>query len=211
MALSLVLNENITANPPACSSYWWGDPDMLVDEDNFDWPHTADGADLIFIGQINLADLPADSPLPHDGLLLFFADIDYFLGNYDADPVGGIGLWPEDACRVIYYPKPLLNRLQRVQFLDNGHPCTPRARSFALAHCEPTAYDLKLLGRPACFEWDDWPEPCEGWQLLLQVDTEELPDHTLRFYDDGLLYFIIHPDDLAQHRFDRVRAFLYST
>lgn len=212
MALSIIPHAGINNSLPVCSSFWWGDPDMIVDdEDSFDWPHTADGTDLIFIGQINLADLPAGTPLPREGLLLFFADIDYFLGNFDADPCGGIGLWPEDACRVIYYPTEQFNNLARIQFLDNGQVCTPRARRFSLTPCDDTAYGPKLFGQPACFEWDGWPHPCQGWQLLLQVDSEEEPDHTLRFYDDGLLYFIIHPDDLRQARFDRVRAFLYTT
>ncbi|MGN0223862.1 MAG: DUF1963 domain-containing protein [Muribaculaceae bacterium] len=212
MALRIIPDDRIDNNLPVTSSYWWGDPDMIVDdEDSFEWPHTADGTDLIFIGQINLADIPFETPLPYEGLLLFFADIDYFLGNYDADPCGGIGLWPKGACRVIYYPKEQFNEIMRVHFVINNQPCTPRARRIDIDVCESRDYGIKLFGRPACFEWFDWPDPCEGWKLLLQVDTEELPDHTLRFYDDGLLYFIIDPDDLRHARFDRVRAFLYTT
>ena len=211
MALSIICEDSITDNPPVCSSYWWGDPDMDVDAEDFDWPRTKDGTDLIFIGQINLADIPFVSPLPDDGLLLFFADVDYFLGNYEAELCGGIGLWPKDACRVIYYPKEQFNQMMRVHFVLNGKPCTPRARRFIIDSCHSKAYGLKLFGTPACFEWFDWPDPCEGWKLLLQVDTEEEAGHTLRFYDDGLLYFIIDPDDLRQCRFDRVRAFLYTT
>ena len=39
-----------------------------------------------FICQINCADLSAyDTPLPKEGLLLFFANIDYYMG-YDVEP-----------------------------------------------------------------------------------------------------------------------------
>lgn len=212
MAIKIIQSSTLMEDAPVASSFWWGDPDMLIDnEDDFDWPHTIDGTDLLFIGQINLSDLPFETPLPKSGLLLFFADIDYFLGNFDAEPCGGIGLWPKDACKVIYYPVDSLNRLSRIHFLDNGEVCTPRARGITFAETSEHGYDLKLFGQPSCFEHDDWPEPCVGWQLLLQVDTEEVADHNLRFYDDGLLYFIIDPEDLRSGRFDRVRAFMYSS
>ena len=68
----------------------------------------------------------------------------------------------------------------------------------------------KLLGAPFMIPWDDWDAPCEGWKVLLQVDTDEDDDYTLRFMDDGVFYFLIAPDDLQKGRFSQVRGFMIS-
>ena len=47
-----------------------------------------------------------------------------------------------------------------------------------------------------------------GFINLLQIDEND--DWGLRFFDSGMLNFFISPEDLAVHRFDRVRAWLYS-
>lgn len=209
-AIELASGAVFDTDAPMASTHWWGDPDMDVQAEGFDWPCTDDGMDLIFLGQVRLEDLPRGGELPPSGLLLFFADVDYSLGNMEADSPG-IGLWPADACRVIYYPAEKLEGLQRVMFLDDGEVCTPRAREVLINEGGAMGDGVRLLGEPRCFEWDDWPEPCAGWRLLLQVDSEAAEDYQLRFYDDGLLYFIISEEDLRAGRFDRVRAFMYSS
>ncbi len=74
------------------------------------WPcrRIDDGANdeeglLTFICQIRLEDIApidAEGQLPHKGILWFFADIDYFLGNLDA-PCAGIGGWERGRYRVL--------------------------------------------------------------------------------------------------------------
>lgn len=48
----------------------------------------------------------------------------------------------------------------------------------------------------------------EDWRLLLQLDTDEVPGWM--WGDAGTLYAMIHRDDLAARRFDRVLTFLQS-
>ena len=58
--------------------------------------------------------------------------------------------------------------------------------------------------------WEDWEEPCEGWKVLLQVDSDEADDFCLRFMDEGVMYFLINPDDLSNARFENVRGAMVS-
>ena len=70
-----------------------GRPDLPP---GFRWP-SRDGHDLGFVAQVNLVDVAAvdaDAPLPHDGLLLFFYDL-------DARP-SGVHPDHRDACSVVH-------------------------------------------------------------------------------------------------------------
>ena len=51
-------------------------------------------------------------------------------------------------------------------------------------------------------------EALPGYVPLLQIDEND--DWGLRFFDCGMLCFMIKPENLAAQRFDRVRAYLYS-
>ena len=57
---------------------------------------------MTFVCQIRLQDIAAydsENLLPHTGMLYFFADIDYFLGNLEADSPGmGQGQVPRSVC-----------------------------------------------------------------------------------------------------------------
>ena len=62
-----------------------------------------------------------------------------------------------------------------------------------------------LLGEPYL---EEVREAMPGLVPLLQIDEND--DWGLRFFDCGMLTFMISPEDLAARRFDRVRAYLYS-
>lgn len=62
---------------------------------------------MTFICQIRLQDIAAydsENLFPHTGMLYFFADIDYFLGNLEADSPG-MGQWDKDRYCVLYAPE----------------------------------------------------------------------------------------------------------
>lgn len=90
-------NDNLYAQ-----SHWWGSPDL---PEGVDFPCSDDlgldeqGAEatLLFLGQIRLEDIAkydTECRLPHCGMLYFFADIDYFLGDDDAECEGLVFVCP---------------------------------------------------------------------------------------------------------------------
>lgn len=93
-------------------SHWWGDP---VLQEGIDLPFTveeyADGTQEKFpmslVCQINCADFIQDNPdnslaqmLPDKGIISFFANVDYFLGDMDATGEG-MGEWSANSFRVL--------------------------------------------------------------------------------------------------------------
>ena len=98
-----------TDEPLLGKSKWWGAPDLpasvpfpyttYIDEDGEEYPQP-----LTFICQIRLrdiADIDTENLLPHTGMLYFFADIDYFLGE-DAPLVMPLHNYCGDMIRVMY-------------------------------------------------------------------------------------------------------------
>lgn len=196
-------------------SKWWGNPELPVD---MEYPHYKgeDGEEypLTFICQINCSDLAIyDTPLPKEGLLCFFARIDYYLG-YDDPDVPGEGVWPADDVRVIYVAPEELPRIETKILIDEDDmPMALPCRRIEWQYSDKGREDCdghKLLGLPFMIPWDDWDAPCEGWKVLLQVDTDEADDFTLRFMDDGVFYFLIAPNDLKKKCFSHVRGFMIS-
>lgn len=104
----------ITTSLTECSlqgkSHWWGFPDL---PDGVEFPLLQDNDDdydgegellMTFICQIKLDEIAGydeENLLPHKGMLYFFADLDYFLGDMEA-PAEGLGFWPQEAFKVIY-------------------------------------------------------------------------------------------------------------
>ena len=78
-------------------------PELLVtDEDGDSWQDP-----LTFICQIRCEDIAALDPeelLPHEGMLYFFAALDYFLGDIEAPSYPGMGQWQTESFRVLYSP-----------------------------------------------------------------------------------------------------------
>ena len=193
-------------------SHWWGFADL---PDGVEFPCRKGGEmddegteeTLTFICQIRLEDvapLDTEGVLPREGMLWFFADLDYFLGDLDA-PCEGIGEWPEDSFRVIYSPDCSQLNTHKVFWADGSEACMP-AEKMHFSTTDTFDAGHKLLGRPLMDEWGDTED--RSLRLLLQVDEEER--WGLRFFDMGTIGFLIKATDLAQRRFERASMVLYS-
>ena len=191
-------------------SKWWGFPDL---PESLDWPSVPvndDGDEyddpLTFICQIRCEELAPFDPeglLPHTGMLWFFAALDYFLGNLDAACCPGLGEWEAPYFRVFYAPS--CEGLHEHSLLyDDGSPAVLPAERLCFFPADGDSY-TRLLGAPF-FEEVSWEAP--GMLSLLQIDEND--DWGLRFFDSGMLNFMISPEDLAARRFSAVRAVLHS-
>lgn len=195
-------------------SKWWGSPDLPEDVD-FPQIIDSDGEawDMTFICQINCADLSKyDTPLPKEGLLCFFANIDYYLG-YDYPEPSFEGIWDAQDTRVIYIAPDKFDSLQQKILVDQddcplAFPC--RKLEFIFSEEDASGDYNKLFGTPDAMPWEDWDAPCEGWKLLLQVDSDEDEDYNLQFMDEGIMYFLIKPQDLEKADFSQVRGAMVS-
>ena len=195
-------------------SKWWGFPDL---PDELDWPTVKaddDGEEfddpLTFICQIKCADLAPYDPeglLPHEGMLYFFGALDYFLGDLDAFTAPGMGEWPSEYFRVLYSPvSENLNTHTLFYDEEDEIPAcpAPEAIRFEMPDSDRESFTW-LLGDAFA---EETREALPGYVSLLQIDEND--DWGLRFFDCGMLNFMIKPEDLAARRFDRVRAYLYS-
>ena len=202
---------------PGGASRFWGNPDlpdgtpypMYTDDDGDPYPY-------FFICQINLRDIApydVDGLLPHTGLLSFFAKIDRYLGMYDdTDCISGYISSPDDV-KVLYFPESECGDMREVVLIDDDDEPTSPAElqiDFSL-DAAPLTDDHMLLAPPDHREWASWDAPCEGWEILLQVDSFDGPGFNLNFMDTGVLDILISPADLRDRRFDRVRAIVLST
>lgn len=197
-------------NLPVGASHWFGYPDLPPD---FDIPtvEEEDGSfAMTLVCQINLSQLPPCG-LPEAGLLLFFADIAYYSGDWDEPKIFMHPCGP-DVCRVVYVPA---DRMGELQSCRKFYAEQDEAKAIPLIfnHKKPTLEepDLQLLGTTDRLEWETWPEPCEGWQLLLMMDSMEGDDYNYNFVDCGALCFIIDPEDLKKRDFSNVHAIILST
>lgn len=210
----LILSKPFEKLPDGASRFW-GNPDlpegtgypMYIDDESDEYPY-------VFVCQINLAELAAfapDSPLPKSGLLSFFAKIDHNLGIMAAtDGIRSHLSEPEDV-RVLYFPD-TENMREVVLVDDNDEQTAPQEMAVGFAdHIERYGDDHALFARPTHREWEDWDAPCQGWEILLQVDSFEGMDFSLNFMDCGVLDFLISAADLRAGRFDSVRAIILST
>lgn len=162
---------------------------------------------LTFICQLRcdeLAPYDTEQQLPHTGMLYFFAALDYFLdSNLDCDSPG-LGLWPEEYFRVLY--SPMCNNLHTHSIVyDDGTPFGLPAETITFSHSDDDGYGIRLLGDPYL---DDVCEQHPGMLSLLQIDEEDR--WRLRFYDCGMLNFLISPEQLRLRQWDKVQCHLFS-
>lgn len=207
---------------PLCSSKWWGNPRMPGE---IEYPHFKDSfGDYYpynFICQIRLEEVMRvcrRRGLPKAGMLCFFAKIDYFLGrNVPEEEIMRPGICDKDAVKVIY-----IRDVEGQEFVeheivkDDNIPFAPAPLQieFAGEREEPgqrgkkniTIPGHRLLGEPCGMTSDDLDEPCRGWRLLLQVNSDKGEDFNLRFPEGRSLYFLIDPKDLKRRNFSKVRA-----
>lgn len=144
-----------TDSPLTGQSKWWGEPDM---PETLDWPSVKvtdeDGETyddpLTVICQIRCEDIcPMDSDnlLPHEGILYFFAALDYFLGDIETPTYPGMGEWQRDYFRVLYSPTCDDLHTHHVNFPD-GTPATMPAEAITFSKGDASDDGLKLLGNP---------------------------------------------------------------
>lgn len=174
----------------------------LVDEDGEEYDDP-----LTFVCQIRMQDIAALDPeglLPHEGMLYFFATLDYFLGDIDAPSYPGMGPWQPQYFRVLYAPDCKL--LHTHQILDaDGTPANLPAEAITFFACDDIADSPRLLGLPYL---EEVREAMPGALSLLQVDEEER--WNLTFHDCGMLNFLIRPDHLKTRQWDKVACYLFS-
>lgn len=197
------------------SSRFWGNPDLpegmdyptYIDNDGDDYPYC-------FICQINLEQLAIfapENPLPHKGLLSFFAKIDNYLGDYAATDIIGSHISEKESVKVMYFPK--IDNLREVVLIDeDNEQINPDELSISFSYkLEPLNAEHELFAQPTHREWETWDNPYDDWTILLQIDSFEGEDFNLNFMDCGVLDFLISPKALATHDFSEVRAIVLST
>ncbi len=197
-------------------SHLWGNPLLPV---GYEYPTYTeeDGEEyhMLFICQINLADiaeLDVDNLLPHKGMLLFFANIDHYIGRYDVgEGISGYISSPKEV-RVLYFPD-LTEENGECQVLidDDDKPTQPEELSMTFSLEPNDLEDYALLAAPDHREWETWDPPYEDWQILLQIDSMMGPDVMLNFMDCGVLDLLISPEALAKRDFSDVRGIVLST
>lgn len=200
---------------PMCASKFWGDADLpeKMTYPSVYVPELESEEPYHFICQINLADLPPHHELPDKGLLQFYANIHYYLG-WDCDlEIFSYPCNPAQV-KVLYFPDPdpadFCTRI--VVGDDESDRLFPQEMALhfvdSLRIEDPKHH---LLGEPEFREWEDWDKPCQGWRVLLQVDSFEGEDFNLNFMDCGVLDFLIAEEDLKKCDFSKVRAIVLST
>lgn len=177
------------------------------DQDDEDMPYC-------FVGQINLTDLARfapENPLPHKGLLSFFAKIDTYMGDdVPVTPVSGY-ISDANAVKVFYFPD--CSNMEEIKVLDcDGELYYPAAFPVEFSN-EPSADgdDHALFAYPTHRQWEAWDHPYEDWIILLQMDSFEGEDFDLNFMDCGVLDFLISPEALSNASFDNVRGIVLSS
>lgn len=189
-------------------SKWWGFPDLPEDIRYPEVPVEVDGEryldPLTFICQIRCEDLAAfdlEGLLPHEGMLYFFAALDYFLGNLDADVAPGMGEWSPQHFRVLYSSSCEGLHTHSIVYEDGSPACLPAEE---ILFGEGDGY-TRLLGEPYL---EEVREENPGMLSLLQIDEND--SCGLRFFDSGMLVFLISPESLAERRWQDARCYLHS-
>lgn len=200
---------------PCRASHFWGNPDLPSE---YDYPVYLDEKGnehpYVFICQINLEEVASydvDNVLPHEGMLLFFAKIDTYLGDYISDDIIGGVISDTSAVKVLYFPS--CKNLREVVYM-NGESCKTVPHELKIefhADLMHVSDEHALLAHPTYRPWENWDAPYEDWLILLQVDSFEGKDFQLNLMDVGVLDFLISPSDLKQHSFDNVRAIVLSS
>ena len=209
--MPIKINTSQTREDLKGKSHWWGFPDLpegvdfpLLPEDDTSYEGESELL-MTFICQIKLDEISRydkEDLLPHEGMLYFFADLDYFLGDMDAPP-GGLGFWPEDSFKVIYIQESE-KLFTHIVLDEDGKDACLKAETISYTTTSESDYGHKLLGMPF---FEEVNEAAPGYMSLLQIDEDERWHLTL--YDCGMLNFIIRKEDLVARRFDKVRLYFH--
>lgn len=186
-------------------SHWWGFPDL---PESVDWPANEDGDLLTFICQIRLEEIAYLDPeglLPHGGMMWFFADMDYFLGDMDAR-CNGMGEWQQDSYMVIYQKE--VDRLHTHEYYwEDGSLAVLEAEKIDFENTDEEDFGFKLLGMPAMTE--GYENENEGMVSLLQLDEEDR--WVMRFFDCGTINFMMPLEAMLQRDYSQCSLFLHSS
>lgn len=193
-------------------SKWWGRADL---PEALDYPmeHYDDGYDdpLTLVCQVRCADLApfdTDHLLPQEGMLYFFADIDQYVSAMgevgDSEFQNGMGEWELEAYRVLYSPTEEGLHTHTITDPD-GEPANLPAEKMTFEKADGKHDSFKLLGKPY---YDEIEELYPDHLCLLQIDESD--DWGMRFYDCGMVCFLIKPEDLKARRFDRTVVYFHS-
>ena len=207
--MAIAITTHNTDAPLQGKSHWWGFPDLPLgveypNRDGIDEDGTEDT--LTFIGQINLEEIaPLDTQrlLPSKGMLYFFADLDYFLGDCEAN-CEGLGFWPKDAFKVIYSPTTENLNTHKVLWSDGTPACKP-AQAVTFHHVADNESGHKLLGTPY---FDEIAQEAAGCISLLQLDDDE--DWGLELFDMGNINFLITRKALRALDFSKTELYFHS-
>lgn len=202
---SILINLKKTDEDLFMKSKWWGNPDLPQDVDVPDCS--------TFICQIRcdeLAKFDEDNVFPHKGMLYFFAELDYYFGNFDSYCPGGF--FDSEDVKVLHIEDIENREFEQVIYVDDDdNPTALEELAIEFSIDGPFCDGNKLLGEPFDREWEDWDEPHAGWVELLQIISDDYEDGSLNFMDWGSLHLIIDPKDLANKNYDNVVAILCST
>ena len=202
--MAIKINIRPSEQDLAGKSHWWGFPDL---PEAFEWPCDEDGDLMTFICQISLEDiseLDSENRLPHKGMIWFFAELDYFLGDLDA-PCGGTGEWEPGTFKVLY-SEDNSDLLTHEYYWEDGEPAVLPAEEMTFEAASETDFGFKLLGMPAMTE--GYENENEGLMSLLQLDEEER--WGLRFFDCGTVNFML-PAEPQINDFSNVSFCLHSS
>ena len=206
--MAIGIQTHRTAEDLSGKSHWWGFPDL---PEGIAYPARGeadeDGLEdlLTFICQIRLEDIAAfdrENLLPHKGMLYFFADLDYFLGDLEAE-AQHLGFWDSDSFRVIYSPETDNLHTHRVQWEDGSDACQV-LEAITFSEAAGNSYGHRLLGIPY---YEETAHEAPGHISLLQIDEDD--SWGLRLYDLGNLNFLISPAALAALDFTKAQLYFH--
>lgn len=209
-AIQLIFKDGVAENLFGRSK-WWGAPDLPAGSPYPTVPCSDDGDDwdepLTFLCQIrcgDLAELDPDGWLPHEGMLYFFAAVDYFLGE-DCPIFTCIGEWDRPCVRVMYSSSCDGLEPYEMHWEESGESVFRDPLAMEFEKCPDRAPGFKLLGHPWLEEINEQYEDCVS---LLQVDEND--DWGLRFYDCGMLCLLLRPEELRARSWGSVFGYLHS-
>ena len=168
----------------------------LVDEDGEEYQDP-----LTFICQIRCEELAAfdlEGLLPHEGMLWFFAALDYFLGDIDSPAYPGMGDWQQKYFRVLYWPTVSSDDLHTHSIVyDDGAPVglPAEAITFSAIPCvPPPPYGGLPLGKGGELP-RTMPSPCARTEGESPSETRLLGEPYL---------------EVKSRRWDKVQCHLFS-
>ncbi len=187
-------------------SHWWGAPDLppdvpypcvMVNDGYEEYPEP-----LTFVCQIrcgDIADLDLDNILPHSGMLYFFAPLDYFLGEAES-PLD----YHVPPC-VIYSPTTVGLSSYEIHWEGTNESVFRPAEKIIFSVSNESSGDgILMLGHPY---QEEVRQAHEGDVCLLQIDENDR--WCLRFYDCGMYYIFMHPEDIKRGYWGNVQSELF--